>query len=54
MINSLLRKSYLLSKIRAGRVAQVSPTGLKWEFCRKSKGTYRYVFCNADEGEPNF
>ena len=42
-----------MSKIRVrGRGGAGFPTGLKWEFCRKSKGTYRYVFCNADEGEP--
>lgn len=28
------------------------PTGLKWEFCTKTKATERYVVCNADEGEP--
>ena len=34
-----------------GRGGAGFPTGLKWEFCRKSEGT-RYVLCNADEGEP--
>ncbi len=28
------------------------PTGLKWEFCRKSGGDEVYLVCNADEGEP--
>ena len=26
--------------------------GTKWEFCRKSPGTPKYVICNADEGDP--
>lgn len=28
------------------------PTGLKWEACRKDPESPKYVFCNADEGEP--
>lgn len=40
-----------LSNIR-GRGGAGFPTGLKWDFCRKSRGDKRYVFCNADEGEP--
>jgi [NiFe] hydrogenase diaphorase moiety large subunit len=39
------------SNIR-GRGGAGFPTGLKWDFCRKSKGEQKYVFCNADEGEP--
>lgn len=35
-----------------GRGGAGFPTGLKWEFCSKSKGSDRYIFCNADEGEP--
>ncbi|MEE8441940.1 MAG: NADH-ubiquinone oxidoreductase-F iron-sulfur binding region domain-containing protein, partial [Spirochaetia bacterium] len=35
-----------------GRGGAGFPTALKWEFCRKAKGEKRYVFCNADEGEP--
>jgi [NiFe] hydrogenase diaphorase moiety large subunit len=35
-----------------GRGGAGFPTGLKWEFCRKSKDQERYIFCNADEGEP--
>lgn len=35
-----------------GRGGAGFPTALKWEFCRKAKGKKRYVFCNADEGEP--
>jgi len=35
-----------------GRGGAGFPTGLKWEFCSKSTEKTRYVFCNADEGEP--
>jgi NADH-quinone oxidoreductase subunit F len=27
-------------------------TGRKWELCRASPGTEKYVICNADEGDP--
>lgn len=39
------------SNIR-GRGGAGFPTGLKWEFCRRAKGEKKYIFCNADEGEP--
>ncbi len=39
------------SNIR-GRGGAGFPTGMKWEFCRKSPGEKKYIFCNADEGEP--
>jgi len=35
-----------------GRGGAGFPTGLKWEFCRMAEEQQRYVFCNADEGEP--
>jgi [NiFe] hydrogenase diaphorase moiety large subunit len=35
-----------------GRGGAGFPTGLKWEFCRKSGGEDVYLVCNADEGEP--
>lgn len=35
-----------------GRGGAGFPTGLKWEFCRKSKGAVTHLLCNADEGEP--
>lgn len=35
-----------------GRGGAGFPTGLKWEFCRNAKGEQKYIFCNADEGEP--
>jgi len=39
------------SRVR-GRGGAGFPTGMKWNFCRKSKGEAHYVICNADEGEP--
>ncbi|NOZ68655.1 MAG: NADH-quinone oxidoreductase subunit NuoF [Deferribacteres bacterium] len=27
-------------------------TGLKWEFCHKSREKTKYIICNADEGDP--
>jgi [NiFe] hydrogenase diaphorase moiety large subunit len=39
------------SNIR-GRGGAGFPTGLKWEFCRNAEGKKKYIFCNADEGEP--
>ncbi|MFC1597634.1 NAD(P)H-dependent oxidoreductase subunit E, partial [Planctomycetota bacterium] len=35
-----------------GRGGAGFPTGMKWEFCRKSQGEVKYVLCNADEGDP--
>jgi len=35
-----------------GRGGAGFSTGQKWEFCRKSPGTLKYVICNADEGDP--
>jgi len=35
-----------------GRGGAGFPTGLKWEFCRNASGDKKYIFCNADEGEP--
>ena len=35
-----------------GRGGAGFPTGLKWEFCRKSPGQEKYLICNADEGDP--
>ncbi len=28
------------------------PTGIKWESCRKDPESPKFIFCNADEGEP--
>lgn len=35
-----------------GRGGGGFPTGLKWEFARKSEGDEKFVICNADEGDP--
>ena len=35
-----------------GRGGAGFPTGKKWQFCRASKATPKYVICNADEGDP--
>lgn len=35
-----------------GRGGAGFPTGMKWEFCKMSPGAEKYIFCNADEGEP--
>ncbi len=35
-----------------GRGGAGFPTGMKWEFARKSPGQTKYIICNADEGDP--
>jgi len=35
-----------------GRGGGGFPTGLKWDFTRKSKSDIKYIICNADEGDP--
>jgi len=35
-----------------GRGGAGFPTGVKWDFARKSPGSIKYVLCNADEGDP--
>lgn len=35
-----------------GRGGAGFPTGMKWEVARKAPGEPKYIFCNADEGEP--
>ena len=35
-----------------GRGGAGFPTGLKWEFAKKSVNDQKYVCCNADEGDP--
>jgi len=35
-----------------GRGGAGFPTGLKWESCRNTPGTQKYMICNADEGDP--
>ncbi len=51
-----MKPKQIIEEIKAsglrGRGGAGFPTGAKWEFCRKSKGTPKYVICNADEGDP--
>ncbi|MBE0408736.1 MAG: SLBB domain-containing protein, partial [Anaerolineales bacterium] len=35
-----------------GRGGAGFTTGIKWEFCRRSRNYPKYVICNADEGDP--
>ena len=35
-----------------GRGGGGFPTGVKWDFAKKSPGDVKYVLCNADEGDP--
>jgi NADH-quinone oxidoreductase subunit F len=35
-----------------GRGGAGFPTGKKWDICRKSPGSPKYIVCNADEGDP--
>ena len=35
-----------------GRGGAGFPTGLKWNFTRKSKGERKFILCNGDEGDP--
>ncbi len=41
----------LLSSNLTGRGGAGFPTGLKWDFCSKTKSDKKYVICNADEGD---
>ena len=38
------------SRLR-GRGGAGFPTGMKWDFCRKTQGAEHYLICNCDEGE---
>ncbi|MBW1695333.1 MAG: NADH-quinone oxidoreductase subunit NuoF [Deltaproteobacteria bacterium] len=35
-----------------GRGGAGFPTGVKWDFAKKSTGDVKFVLCNADEGDP--
>ncbi|MFH1004561.1 MAG: NAD(P)H-dependent oxidoreductase subunit E [Bacteroidota bacterium] len=35
-----------------GRGGAGFSTGMKWDFCSKTKSENKYIICNADEGEP--
>jgi len=41
----------LLSSNLTGRGGAGFPTGMKWDFCSKTKSEKKYVICNADEGD---
>jgi len=47
---------YLIDTIKKsnirGRGGAGFPTGMKWDFCRRSNNPDKYILCNADEGEP--
>ena len=43
-------KNLLLSNL-TGRGGAGFPTGMKWDFCSKTKSEKKYVICNADEGD---
>ena len=40
------------ASVHRGRGGAGFPTGMKWELARKAPGDVKYIFCNADEGEP--
>lgn len=42
-----IKKSHIRGRGGAG-----FPTGMKWEITRSVKSENKYIFCNADEGEP--
>ncbi|MFZ2655032.1 MAG: NAD(P)H-dependent oxidoreductase subunit E [Victivallales bacterium] len=46
-IIQLVKSSYVRGRGGAG-----FPTGMKWEVAKKAHGDVKYIFCNADEGEP--
>ena len=35
-----------------GRGGAGFPTGIKWNFVKQAKGDFKYIICNADEGDP--
>ena len=41
----------LLSSNLTGRGGAGFPTGMKWDFCSKTRSEKKYVVCNADEGD---
>ncbi len=53
---SSMRPEEVIATIKAsglrGRGGAGFPTGLKWEFTARAKGSPKYVVCNADEGDP--
>ncbi len=51
MTSDQVIEEVLASGLR-GRGGAGFPAGKKWQFCRASKGTPKFVICNADEGDP--
>lgn len=53
---SSMKPEYVIDQVKSsglrGRGGGGFPTGVKWELCRKAEGDYKYVVCNADEGDP--
>src|SRR5437764_10309684 len=51
-----MSKDELLAEVDAsglvGRGGAAFPTGRKWETAMKAPGKPKYLFCNAEEGEP--
>ncbi|MDO9535797.1 MAG: NADH-ubiquinone oxidoreductase-F iron-sulfur binding region domain-containing protein [Bacillota bacterium] len=51
-----MKPEEVLEEIKAsnlrGRGGAGFPAGIKWEACRKSPGSEKYVIVNADEGDP--
>lgn len=51
-----LKYSQVIDEIKnsglRGRGGAGFSTGTKWEYCRKSPGTTKYLICNCDEGDP--
>ncbi len=44
--------SELIESQLRGRGGAGFPTGLKWKFAAEAEGDYKYIICNADEGDP--
>lgn len=51
-----MRPAGIIAEVRAskmlGRGGAAFPTGIKWEFARRSTDFPKYIVANADEGEP--
>lgn len=53
---SKMTPTQIIDEVKAsglrGRGGAGFPTGIKWQFCRKSQGKIKYIICNGDEGDP--
>jgi len=56
IITDLLSSSNVIDLVKRsslrGRGGAGFPTAMKWDVARKAPGEPKYIFCNADEGEP--